>query len=104
MYLDYGSTVLSDNIYQRTIERTLKLNLSMSDQLRTELNPKNIGRLTQLNQQFASLALHMRKIWAFVETYETTFEVLSTSATGETLTTLKAPVSVTVVSYLPLNL
>ncbi|KAI9679132.1 MAG: hypothetical protein M1822_007342 [Bathelium mastoideum] len=50
---------------------------NMEEQLRNSLSADNRENLTQLSRDFASLALGMRKIWTFVEAYDSRLLVLS---------------------------
>lgn len=76
--LDYGSTVLSEDIHKENVARVLKLNQPMTELLRAEMSSDNIGDLERANREFAMVALWFKKIWSFLEGQQTTLTVSGT--------------------------
>jgi hypothetical protein len=57
----------------------------MEERLRFELSARNQEALMQMSRDFAPLALGLKKIWTFVENWDTDLRVLSGGKGGEEL-------------------
>jgi Mg2+ and Co2+ transporter CorA len=79
--LDYGSTILSEDIHKDNVSKLLGLDRPMSNLLREELSSDNMGALERLSQEFAAVSIGLKKIWSFVEGEETT--LILSEARGE---------------------
>lgn len=73
----YGSTVLSDPVHKENVMRILELPRPMTGLLRQEFSSLNLDQLEEFSEEFAALAIGLKKIWTFVEARETSLTVVA---------------------------
>jgi len=89
----YGSTILSEQLYQEPIGKVLALHFTPSDELRNEMNTKNRHNLEQYSREFAGIAFRLKRVWSFIEARETLLSVESGDhGIAPTLAQVKRPV------------
>lgn len=89
---DLGSTVLSKSTFQESLTKNLALSFPVPVWAQKLLDgSSNLVHLEVYNERFAPLALQLRKVWSFVEGWETKLKVLgsnsSTEAVKQTIST-----------------
>ncbi len=71
----YGSTVLSEPTYKKSIANILDLGSPMGSLLRQDVSADNMAELMQFSEDFAPFAMGLKRLWTFVEAKGTKLKV-----------------------------